>query len=207
MFPIIFIGLSVLGGIGLYYIVLTSALLLPLLFLAGTVTFAFYALFESEGIKDQEQYIVLDDDTDTWIPIEKFQQIKQRPNVLIVEDDFEVALAAQTAFAELGCYARVVTTVQQAKELLSENSADIVILDWMLQNNVQGGQLLNELSQRRMMKNGGHTAKVVTYSSLSALDINFPKTENFQHFDHWQKPIRYAEFKERSTELLAASGF
>jgi CheY-like chemotaxis protein len=179
MFATFFILGGILSGLGLYYLLMASVLISPLMFLAGSLAWLLYSALEMIDA----------------------QNIRAPPRVLIVEDDFEMAVAEQMAFRQLGCEALIATDVDKARELLSENNTDIIILDWMLPNNVVAGDLIEELRGRQ--KNHAHVPKVVTCSSLSLEQINFPYSEHYDYFDHWQKPLTFSDLKNRSSELVA----
>jgi len=202
MFPLIFISLALLCGVGLYYMFLASAILLPVLLVGVPVAWGFYTIIRMAHTLD-DRIVDLGDNED-WIP---FNSYHAPPSILIIEDDLDAATAAQVAFADLGCSTKVAISLEQAKAMLSENSTDFIILDWLLQNNTEAGQVLDELSQNSLIKNKGHRPKVVTYSSLKSEEIDFPHSEDFEHIEHWQKPIRYADFRGRSMQLLATSGY
>jgi CheY-like chemotaxis protein len=185
MFAILFILGGVLSGLGLYYLLMISVLLAPAILAIGAVGFGIYSALK---LIDSKNAFIM-----------------SRPaRILIVEDDLDMAAAAKMAFDQLGCVTSVATNVSQARKMLRENSTDIIIMDWMLQNNINTGDIIEELCDARLMNKRDVRAKVVTCSNLGVEQINFPETEQYDYLDHWQKPISFSDFKNRSSELVAA---
>ena len=182
MTAILYLLGAMLAGLGLYYLLLISVFVLPAVFVVGLLGWGLYSALN-------------------WVEISK----KRSMRILIVEDDIDMAKAAEITFKNLGCPTTIATTLQQADHFLSRNTADLVILDWMLQDNVRATQLLKQAAARRLQNHTPHRPKVITYSSLSPQEIDFPDTLCFEHVEHWQKPLRYADLSKRSSELLAVS--
>jgi CheY-like chemotaxis protein len=190
MSAIFFLVMAVAVGLGLYYLIMLSVFILPIVFLGGLFGGTFYLVQQ-------------------WFKNRRDTRVGA-PRVLIVEDDVDMANVAELAFKSLGASTTVVTDAQQATKLLSENGVDIVILDWLLQNDIKASRVLQDAVKKRTLANlPGHAnyPNVITFSGLSPDLIDFPQTEGFHHVEHWQKPIPYSEFKNRSSQLLTAVGF
>jgi CheY-like chemotaxis protein len=134
------------------------------------------------------------------------------PKVLIVDDDVDLALAMQTALTELGYQVEVANRYENLHHKIAEGNADIIFLDWKLNNDVTAGQvmektnmLIDTFSDLRH-KFEIQQPRIVTYSSLDCTQTLLPPSGQryFRHVDHWQKPMPFRETIERASGLLAA---
>ncbi|HEY8271531.1 MAG TPA: response regulator [Pseudobdellovibrionaceae bacterium] len=134
------------------------------------------------------------------------------PNILIVDDDVDLALAMQTALTDLGYHVDVANRYENLHHTIAEGNADYIFLDWKLNNNVTAGQvmektnlLIDTFSDLRH-KFELQPPRVVTYSSLDCTETLLPASGKryFKHVDHWQKPMPFREAIARASGLLAA---
>lgn len=135
------------------------------------------------------------------------------PKVLIIDDDVDLALAMQTAFGQLGCEAVIETRHEGLHRKIISSNADLIFMDWKLNNHVTAGEVMERASRvitafsDLRQKFSEHKPKVVTYSVLGRDEIHLPaEGENFfDHTDHWQKPMPFAEVISRGSSLLNVS--
>ncbi len=138
---------------------------------------------------------------------------KHVPTVLIVEDDQDVALATESIFKQLGCKTILSDGHDGASHKMSFQDVDFIVLDWMLGDNLSADELvkkstriINAFKDLRSRFLHQH-AKVITYSALDKSKVNLPDNEYFDHLDHWQKPVNFAELTRRASDLLVANGY
>lgn len=133
----------------------------------------------------------------------------RRPlTALIIDDDVDTALAVESIFKQLGCQTEVITQPDDLPRKISSTRADYIILDWRLGDQLLASQVVERATRfidvfsdlRQMFVHA--RPKVITYSALPYSEISFPKTEYFDHLDHWQKPISFSELALRFSELL-----
>ncbi len=135
------------------------------------------------------------------------------PTVLIVEDDADVATATASIFNRLGCQTMISDGLDGVSQKMSFQHVDFIVLDWMLAKNIHGDQLVkssiemidgfNDLKSRFSRD----PSKVITYSTLDRSKVRLPENQYFDHWDHWQKPLRYNDLSNKASELLVANGF
>lgn len=135
------------------------------------------------------------------------------PHVLIVDDDVDCALAVEKIFRELGAEVTFATDPNEARRKISSGKADIIILDWLLNQTTSADEVVEQavrMLQRFSAEDPRPHAdkpKIVTYSGLAGTEINLPESPYYQHMDHWQKPLRHTDLVGRGAELLAACGY
>ncbi len=101
-----------------------------------------YIGFETETGKGSTFYF----EFPTQIKIEHLQDMLQNMNILIVEDNPDIAQILKSQLQHSGCNVDIALSAQQAKEKLSSQSYDAMTLDIMLPDQ-DGLSLLQELRQ------------------------------------------------------------
>jgi len=135
------------------------------------------------------------------------------PTVLIVEDDSDIATVTSLVFKKLGCRTLVSDGLDDISQKIKGQPVDLIVLDWLLKNNLHADQWVkaavrivdrfNDLKSRFTAQH----PKIVTYSVLNRSEVELPSNQYFDHFDHWQKPVKYSDLEVRASALLTASGF
>jgi hypothetical protein len=88
-----------------------------------------------------------------------------------------------------------------------------VVLDWLLGSNVRADQVVNDSVQIIESDNDlydhfkSNRARIITYSALDKNKVALPNSRYFDHLEHWQKPIRFDDLKQKASDVLAANGF
>ena len=135
------------------------------------------------------------------------------PRVLIVDDDVDMALAMQSALAQLGCQTEVHTCHEGLHRKLASSQADYIFLDWKLNDQVTADQVveravrfIDTFSDLRE-KFAHHRPSIVTHSVLDRGQVTLPKAgiPYFSHLDHWQKPMPFHEVVKRASELITTN--
>jgi CheY-like chemotaxis protein len=133
----------------------------------------------------------------------------QRPaNVLIVDDDVDSAVQVGTVFNHLGCQTTVTPGWVEAKKRIVSLKADLIVLDWILDRDIDGGMIVREcarmLSKVRSATNGHEWRKprIITYSSLPERAIHIPSNPFFEHIAHWKKPLTQRSLLTEALTLL-----
>jgi CheY-like chemotaxis protein len=135
------------------------------------------------------------------------------PVVMIVDDDVDTAMGIEMIFRQLGCITHIVTNPNDLHRKISMGDADFIVLDWMLSEKIQAGQVVEKavrvIDSFSDLKQKFELAqpKIITHSVLGKNSITIPENHYFKHLDHWQKPISHYELTTRTSELLAAAGF
>ncbi len=130
--------------------------------------------------------------------------------ILIVDDDIDAALLVQSIFTNLGCTTICSLTSAEAKKSIFSLNADIIILDWMLDHNIEASSLINQCSSTFKKFDHGQSRwkpKIVTYSSLDVSQISVLENPFFEHLDHWQKPLKHYDLLSRILSLLNTTGY
>ncbi len=135
------------------------------------------------------------------------------PNVLIIEDDPDVAMATEQVFKQLGCNTTVSDGHDGVSYKMSFQNYDFIVLDWMLGGDLKGDdvvkksvetiELFNDLRLRFESKH----PKIITYSVLSGPQVRLPKNKYFSHLDHWNKPVKYNDLAFKVSKMLTANGY
>lgn len=135
------------------------------------------------------------------------------PNILIVDDDVDSAVAVESIFRQFGCNVVFALDPLEAGRKMSKRKSDIIILDWMLDPIVSADEVVAE-AIRHIRKFDSYTdqgnairPKIITYSSLDGLEINLPESPFYHHLDHWQKPLRPSELAQKTVNLLNSLGY
>jgi PleD family two-component response regulator len=133
-------------------------------------------------------------------------------SVLIIDDDVDSALQVRSVFTHLGCQTTCALGWVEARKKLCALKYDIVILDWVLDQHVDAGNVV-KLCTKTIEKFAGtenpqHYKKprIVTYSSLLADEIHLVPSPYFEYFEHWQKPIPQRDLLGRALGLLGNLG-
>jgi CheY-like chemotaxis protein len=130
------------------------------------------------------------------------------PEILIVDDDVDSALLVDMVFRHLGCQTTCSLNFHEARKKICSLKADIIILDWCLDHEVDAGRILRQCAQSisRFNPNTGteHRSrpKIITYSSLHESEIEALDKRYFDHLDHWRKPIGHKEMLNRVLGVL-----
>jgi CheY-like chemotaxis protein len=131
--------------------------------------------------------------------------------VLIVDDDIDMALAMQEALNQLGCETEIATRHEDLHRKIIFSDADYILLDWNLNDKVTADRvvakavrLIETFSDLRQ-KFTAHKPRIVTHSVLDREHVALPQSghDYFEHLDHWQKPVPFTEIIERASGLLA----
>lgn len=132
------------------------------------------------------------------------------PRVLIVDDDEDLALSLQTALADIGVQAEIVTQHEDLHRKIIAHPVDFILMDWQLNGAVTADQVMERTSRLidafSDLRDRFSSARprVVTYSVLDRDEIALPRSGNkyFMHIDHWQKPMPFHEVVERASALF-----
>jgi CheY-like chemotaxis protein len=133
-------------------------------------------------------------------------------NILIIDDDIDSALRVQTVFTHLGCQTTCALNWHEAAKKICALKPDIIILDWMLDHQIDAGDVVKHCTKMFQKFDGERRnramrrPKIITYSSLGASEIELPDTPYFDHLDHWQKPVRQRDLLSRVLGLLGKIG-
>jgi len=130
--------------------------------------------------------------------------------ILIVDDDVDSALLVDSVFSRLGCSTTCSLNSLDARHKICTHRNDIIILDWVLDRHMDGGQIVEDC--KKLFDKFGDTGfmqsrpKVITYSSLDESEIGWKRNPYFDHLAHWKKPIRQREMLSRALHLLLQVG-
>lgn len=130
---------------------------------------------------------------------------------LVVDDDVDTAVAVESVFRQLGCQTDMVTNPDTLHQKIASHQTDFIILDWQLSEKLHANQVVARAARLidtfSDLRHGFSISrpKVITYSVLDPSEIQFPSTGYFEHIDHWQKPISYAELTTRISEIVDGS--
>lgn len=129
-------------------------------------------------------------------------------NVLIVDDDIDSALCVQGPFSRLGCNVEFALSAAEAKRKISSGKADLIILDWMLDHQAMGGEIVAEAARLRekLGVHAGRPANIVTFSSKKESEIYLPDNPHFKHVAHCRKPLVGADLTRRALVLVNCIG-
>jgi CheY-like chemotaxis protein len=134
-------------------------------------------------------------------------------NVLIVDDDVDSAILVESIFRQFGCETTYALDSVEAKKQIISGKADIIILDWVLNEKTRADQVLLQSikfiekfnSLKKHLQN--HKIKIISYSSLNENELELPKSLYFEHFDHWQKPIGRTDLIHKTSALMNTFNF
>lgn len=141
---------------------------------------------------------------------EGFGPTTKRPQVLIVEDDIDVALLIEKAFVDAGCRTKRNDGLNSAHLEMAFGDYDIVVLDWSLGQTLtarevvsRADRLINLFPDLRA-KFAEFQPIVLTESVLGAEKIDLPQCSYFAQFEHWKKPFDLSTIARRSREMALA---
>jgi CheY-like chemotaxis protein len=133
---------------------------------------------------------------------------RRNTNVLIIDDDVDAALLVASIFWQFGCNTAFALDTHEAQRRIIDGKADIIILDWLLGERAQADQVLaqsiktiNKYTNLRT-RLSHNRAKIISYSTLKDSAILLPKSQFFEHMDHWQKPMGHNDLIHRTQNLL-----
>lgn len=137
------------------------------------------------------------------------ERISPRPaNVLIVDDDVDSALQVGSIFTQLGCHTVLTPGWVDAKKRICSLKADLIVLDWILGRDVDGGLIVRECTRLlSKVRPTSHEAlwqkpKIITYSSLPQRAIHIQQNPFFDHVAHWKKPLTQRSLLKEALTLL-----
>lgn len=135
------------------------------------------------------------------------------PTALIVDDDVDAARATASLFEKMGCKTLLSSDIKDAHCKILQEDVDFIVLDWLLGDKERGDQVMSQANQfiesfddleNRFSKK---QPKIITYSVLDKSQIDLPESKYFSYYDHWRKPFKYKELEDRTSQLMAASGY
>ncbi len=140
----------------------------------------------------------------------KAKRSSKQARVLVVEDDFDTAQLVSTALRNIGCEVETVENVYDAAKQLTLKEYDTVILDWFLNENHIGQEVLDDFHQtveatdvlKSQFENKAFN--LITFSSAKRSEIRLKENSHFVYDGHWQKPMGYGEIQSRSLKLIAS---
>ena len=133
-------------------------------------------------------------------------------NVLIVDDDIDSAMLIDSIFAHLGCATIYSQSPGEAKKKICSHKADIIILDWVLDQHTNGGGVVAECEKIFSRFKGDPAEaqrsrpKIITYSSLEPSEIEMHSSPYFIYLGHWKKPIAQRDLLEKALMVLKEQG-
>ncbi|MEZ0392129.1 MAG: response regulator [Pseudobdellovibrionaceae bacterium] len=139
-------------------------------------------------------------------------QAQKVTNILIIDDDVDSALMVESVFSHLGCETTCSLGCKEAREKICSLQADLIIMDWMLDGQTEASSVVRQCAETfaKFGRGLGHgswpKAKIITFSSLAASEIESLRNPYFEHLDHWQKPITQRELLHRVLVLLGKMG-
>ena len=129
--------------------------------------------------------------------------------VLIIDDDTDLANISARQFQRNGFEVKVATTHDAAIPELIQGGYDLILLDWLLDAEFQGDDLIRSAVQGFEDAFGLRDTeslkpiRIISYSSFGADQIIMPTSEYFNHLAHWQKPMQPSQIKEMIQQTLA----
>jgi CheY-like chemotaxis protein len=207
LFIAVFVASTLASAMGLYFVVpfaLGGLIILAAPFIAGYAIFREVHPPHAAPLLGKAELRDLD-----FIP----SHFGRHPKVLIVDDDIDLTTIMSSVFRNLGCETAVANTPKDVHRMMTYNKPDFIVLDWMLSKKVTANQVVNraihlvDSVEKLQMNFKSEHPKVITYSVLDSSEISFPKSDYFEHLEHWQKPIQLSELTARTSEMLASYGF
>lgn len=135
------------------------------------------------------------------------------PNVLIIEDDPDVASATAKVFKQLGCNTEISDGHDGVSYKMCYENYDYIVLDWKLGEDLQGDavvrksvEMIDNFNDLRIYFKHKHP-QIITYSVLNKPEITLPKNKYFNHVDHWHKPVNFSDLKFKAAQVLTAGGY
>lgn len=134
---------------------------------------------------------------------------KKPPSVLIIDDEVDSILPVASLFQKLGCNIICITDFDEAVKSISGFEADIIVLDWMLDERNGGEVLLDSIKKMKMKKLKSKEEKetppelkCIIYSGKKKEEIKLPKTNLFNYVEHWEKPLSYDQLLSNMKIIL-----
>jgi CheY-like chemotaxis protein len=130
-------------------------------------------------------------------------------NVLVIEDDPDSAELVKNVLINIGCNVTLALSADEASRHLALGNFDTIILDWYLENENLGSDVINEFertvedTQVLQYQFENKIFNLITFSSAPKEDIQLENQKHFKYAGHWQKPLGYHELKSRSLQLVA----
>lgn len=131
----------------------------------------------------------------------------RRPaNVLIVDDDVDSVLLVERVFSQLGCETSYSFSSAEARQKICARKSDLIILDWCMDRQSDARAILDQCAKTfsRFDNGAARKLRVITYSNLTASEIELTATPYFEYLDHWQKPIAPQELLTKILPVLNA---
>jgi len=139
--------------------------------------------------------------------------VKQKslaPQALIVDDDVESVQPLQVVLKNFGFETTLVFDGKEALNEIARKSFDLVFMDICMPE-MTGIEVLEKVEtlQRhdQRFSQRSHPLPVVTYSSRSFEELQFPEGRNFFIADHWQKPLSLSDLASMAELTLEDLGF
>ncbi|NQZ01806.1 MAG: response regulator transcription factor [Bdellovibrionales bacterium] len=128
------------------------------------------------------------------------------PRVLIIEDDHVAAETLNYTLVEMGCKVSLGHSVDCVRQQLKNNTFDLVILDWALEDGDAGEAILSLLADKKFQSRAKRShyipQRIVTISTASIDEINLSDSSSIDHIDHWEKPVLPFELQSRLLAIL-----
>lgn len=140
---------------------------------------------------------------------QKMDEKKARAKcVLIIDDDVDAIIPVASLFQKLGCNTICITDFNEAIKSICNYEADIIILDWMLDEKNGGEVILNSIKKMKKFKKQEEKKLksnliLITYSGRKKEEIQIPKTNLFTYLEHWEKPLDYNEILLNMHRILS----
>lgn len=132
---------------------------------------------------------------------------RRKPRILIVEDDIESLTLISRVFRKFNCEIHLASSVDEAYSQINENIPDIIVLDWML--NEDSGQDFIQLCEQKIERfQDMHQSfsfikpKIITFTGVQNPKLKINSNMYFEHFDHWPKPFKYKEILNKTIDLI-----
>lgn len=122
------------------------------------------------------------------------RELRERPSLLIIEDDSELSLGLESYFSHAGYQVKVVSRGDDALEAIQSTDPDVVLLDWRLPEKT-GVEVLREAREE-----GIETPAIMT-SVHSEREIR-KSDDDPEAEDYIAKPFDLEDLRARVASLL-----
>lgn len=123
-------------------------------------------------------------------------ETQAKVQLLVVDDSPESNRLFSLATRNLPAHLLQATNPLQALDVLSENSIDLLVLDWDL-GDITGADFLNMyLKNRRAFKNADKPFYLITYSASDKEEITLPKAFQSNYLGHFKKTLPFKKLRE-----------
>tara|TARA_Y100000817_G_C16862246_1_gene546325 strand:- start:2141 stop:2677 length:537 start_codon:yes stop_codon:yes gene_type:complete len=134
----------------------------------------------------------------------------RRSNILIIEDDIELANMFQLIGKEKNWPLLVAGSSSEALGYIAKREFDALILDWNLPdfNGDALVRLSDELLKDHCTKHNYDLVTqvpIITHSSEKQKKLNLGWSEYFSHVGHWDKPLSYDHLMKNCEQLIYKS--